>query len=187
MIVLAIERVDEVLDKAIPTDSEIIPRYDLVTPDGQKVAENVQIVLKNPVLQQGTPVNKLAMDEVLAASGVTAGTSTAYTLAQPGFALIDGALIRFKLHVDSGATPTIDVNETGAKRLMQDRDNAISEGIAAGTWVTFVYSSDFDFFVQQGSGAQGAKLGPRAHGKIFEIMSGTGIARSNIAIEKGWT
>ena len=148
---MAIKRVDEVLDKALSTDSAVVPRYDVVLPNGTKVAENAELVLKNPVLVEGMPINKQAMDECLAASGITAGTATAFTLAQPGFALADGALIRFKLHVDSGATPTLNINGTGAKKLMQSKTKPFKTGVPAGTWVTFVYSSDFGFFLQQGS------------------------------------
>lgn len=150
---MAIQRVDEVLDKALSTDSAVVPRYDVVLPNGTKVAENAELVLKNPVLVEGMPINKQAMDECLAASGVTAGTATAFTLAQPGFVLADGALIRFRLHVDSGATPTINVNGTGAKKLMQDKYKPMKTTFA-GTWVTAVYSSTFGFFVLQGSGDQ---------------------------------
>ena len=49
---------DEVLQKALSTDSQVVPRYDVVLPDGTKVAENAQLVLKNPVLTEGTPLNK---------------------------------------------------------------------------------------------------------------------------------
>lgn len=49
---------DEVLQKALTTDATVIPRYDIVLPDGTKVAENVQLVLKNSVLTVGTTLNK---------------------------------------------------------------------------------------------------------------------------------
>lgn len=149
---MAIERKDEVLEKAIPTDSSVIPRYDVVLPNGEKIAENAEIILKNPVLQHGMPINKIAMDECLAASGETTGTSTEYLLAQPGFMLTDGATVRFKLHVDSGATPTLNINGTGAKALMQNKYKPMKAGISAGLWLTAVYSSTLGFFVLQGSG-----------------------------------
>jgi hypothetical protein len=171
---MAIQRVDEVLDKALSTDSAVVPRYDVVLPNGTKVAENAELVLKNPVLTEGMPINKQAMDECLAASGVTAGTATAFTLAQPGFVLADGALIRFRLHVDSGATPTINVNGTGAKKLMQNKTKNMKAGIAAGTWLTAIYSSTFGFFVLQGSmGSLGYDYrGTKAHSKLFEQVVG---------------
>jgi len=52
---------DEVLQKAIETDTSVIPRYDIILPDGTKVAENVQLVLKNAILAAGTPLNRQTM------------------------------------------------------------------------------------------------------------------------------
>lgn len=52
---------DEILAKALDSDAEIVPRYDVVLPDGTKVAENAELVLKNPVTQEGTPYNKEAV------------------------------------------------------------------------------------------------------------------------------
>ena len=98
----------------------------------------------------GCPIDKVTLDELLAASGTTGGTATAFTLSQPGFQLADGAAIRFKLHVDSGATPTINVNGTGAKALMSTKYKPMKTTFA-GTWVTAIYSSTFDLFVLQGS------------------------------------
>lgn len=49
---------DEILAKALSTDTEIVPRYDIVKPDGTKLVENAELVLKNAVTQQGTPYNK---------------------------------------------------------------------------------------------------------------------------------
>lgn len=52
---------DEVLQKVLDADTSIIPRYDILLPDGTKVAENVQLVLKNTVLTAGTPLNKQSL------------------------------------------------------------------------------------------------------------------------------
>ena len=165
-------RADEVLGKAVDTDSVAVPRYDLVAPDGTVVATNVTLTLKNPIVQRGMNVDKVAMDECLAASGTTEGTATAFTLAQDNFALFDGALVRIKLHVDSGATPTLNINGTGAKALMQSKTKPFKAGIPAGTWVTFVYSSDFGFFLQQGSGGGSNLRFGNEPGQIssFELM-----------------
>nr|DAH87270.1 MAG TPA: hypothetical protein [Caudoviricetes sp.] len=169
---MAIQRVDEVLDRALPTDNTVVPRYDVVLPNGTKVAENAELVLKNPVLVEGMPINKQSMDECLAASGVTAGTAVALTLAQPGFVLADGALVRIKLHVDSGATPTLNINGAGARALMQSKTKPFKAGTPAGTWVTFVYSSDFGFFLQQGSSGESNLRFGNGPGQIssFELM-----------------
>ena len=165
-------RADEVLGKAVDTDSVAVPRYDLVAPDGTVVATNVMLSLKNPIVQQGMNVDKVAMDECLAASGTTEGSATAFTLSQPNFTLFDGALVRIKLHVDSGATPTLNINGTGAKALMQSKTKPFKAGIPAGTWVTFVYSADFGFFLQQGSGGGSNLRFGNEPGQIssFELM-----------------
>ena len=168
---MATTRVDEVLGK-VGSDTEVIPRYDIVDQNGATIAANVKLVLKNQVITAGMAVDKVAMDECLAASGTTAGSATAFTLAQPNFALFDGALVRIKLHVDSGATPTLNINGTGAKALMQSKIKPFKAGIPAGTWVTFVYSSDFDFFLQQGSGSVSNLRFGNEPGQIssFELM-----------------
>ena len=100
--------------------------------------------------EEGCPLDKTTLDEFLAASGVTTGTASALVLSQAGFQLADGAVIRFRLHVDSGATPTINVNGTGAKKLMATKYKPMKTTFA-GTWVTAIYSSTLGFFVLQGS------------------------------------
>lgn len=127
----------------------------LVQPEDGSPAFYATITRADNPTQVGTPMNKQLWDEFLAASGVTTGSATAYTLAQQGFQLVDGALIRFRLHVDSGATPTINVNGTGAKKLMASATKPMKAGIKAGTWVTAVYSTTLGFFVLQGSGSDG--------------------------------
>ena len=168
---MAKERKDEILG-AVGSDTEVVPRYDIVDKDGNVLQTDVKLVLKNEVIQEGMVVDKTAMDECLAASGTTAGSATAYTLAQPGFVLFDGALIRFKLHAASGATPTINVNATGAKKLMQTKYKNMRAGVAAGTWLTAVYSTTLGFFLLQGSeNANTLKYG-NEKGQIssFELM-----------------
>lgn len=65
---------DEVLQKALAADASVIPRYDIILPDGTKVVENVQLVLKNIVLTTGTPLNKQALlkDTTASAYGLSA-------------------------------------------------------------------------------------------------------------------
>lgn len=163
-------RSNEILDKALSTDASVIPRFDITDALGNVLATNVALTLKNPVIQKGMAVDKLAMDECLAASGTTTGTDSALVLTQENFVLFDGALIRFRLHIDSGATPTIDVNNTGAKKLMQDKYKPMQK-VFAGTWVTAVYCEAFDFFVLQGSGAKNETLFGNDPGQIntFEL------------------
>ena len=75
---MAKTRVDEVLGR-VGRDTEAIPRYDLVDQNGNTIATNVKLVLKNKIITAGMPVNKAAMDECLAASGTTAGSATAFS------------------------------------------------------------------------------------------------------------
>lgn len=100
--------------------------------------------------EEGTPLNKATFDYAIAAMGETAGTATALTLAgDGGFTLVDGATIRFKLHVQSGTSPTINVNSTGAKAL-KNADGSDMPETPAGTWVVATYSSTLGFFVSSG-------------------------------------
>lgn len=84
-------------------------------------------------------------------SGVTTGTASALTLTYTGFKLEDGVAVRFRLHIDSGATPTLNVNGTGAKKIVTMDGADLPAGIKAGTWLTAVYSGTLGFFVLQGS------------------------------------
>lgn len=170
---MAVERKDEVLGKALESDPIVVPRYDIVSPNGV-VAENVVINLKNPIIQEGMPINKEVMSECLAASGTTEGTSTQYTLNQPGFTLVDGATVRFKLHVDSGATPTLNVNGTGEIPLMLNKYKPMRAGISAGVWLTAIYSSTLGFFVLQGSNTSsnskfGSSVGQISSYELFMV------------------
>ncbi len=149
---MAIERIDEVLDIAVETDVTAIPRFDLKLPNGTVMAENVQLVLKNPIIQEGMPVNKVAVDEILAATGLVTGDGTTMVLAQPGFVLQDGATIRFKLNVMSGPLPTINVEGTGAVSIKTAKGKPMKAGFAAGIWFTAVYCEATSNFVLQGDG-----------------------------------
>ena len=124
-------------------------RVKLVSVPGQE--NTYDMVRADEPTQVGTPLNKKLLDFAVAANGVTHGTATAYILDADGFTLTDGAKVNFKLHVDSGATPTININGTGAKSLMQSKVKPMKAGIPAGTWLTAVYHASFGFFVLQGS------------------------------------
>ena len=180
---MATRHVDEVLAKALPGDSAVIPRFNIKDANGNTVVENATLELVNAITTAGTKINKAVLDEFLAASGVTTGSATAYKLSQTGFALTDGAMVRIRLHVDSGATPTLNVNSTGAKALMMDANRPLKAGIKAGTWLTFVYSSTLGFFVQQGSSGGTAGRFGNGIGQIssFELdfMGGGNPSRYN--------
>jgi hypothetical protein len=96
----------------------------------------------------GTPLNKKLLDFAVAACGVTAGTATAYTLDDEfgGFELVDGAKVNFRLHVESGAGATLNVNGTGAKPIMTKRGKPALFRIPKGIWVTATYSAYTDCY-----------------------------------------
>ena len=123
-------------------------------------ANTYDMVRADQPTQEGTALNKELFDKVIAAYGTTTGTGTAYALAgDGGFTLTDGATVRFKIHVDSGATPTLNVNGTGAVPIMETKSKAMKAGVAAGTWLTAVYCEDFGFFVLQGSSSNKTNKG----------------------------
>lgn len=118
-----------------------------LTDEETGVAKYFKLEMADEPVEAGTDMNKALFDPVIAAVGTTAGTATALTLAgDGGFTLLDGATIRFKLHTQSGASPTINVNGTGAKAL--NTANGLSMPITpAGAWVVATYSSTLGFFV----------------------------------------
>lgn len=155
---MAITRQDEIIEKAAASDASAVPRYNLRTPDGVLIGENVALELANAVTQMGTPVNAAALNEMLAASGVTVGAASAYTLAQEGFALFDGAPVRFRLHVASGANPTLNVNGTGAKAIKTMLGDAMPSAIPAGMWVDAKYSTVADAYILSGGSVSAAQI-----------------------------
>ena len=99
--------------------------------------------------EEGTPLNKKLLDYAVAACGVTAGTATAYTLDDEfgGFELVDGAKANFRLHTASGQSPTININGTGAKPLVNAYGGTMPIATPAGTWIDAVYSSVVDAYI----------------------------------------
>lgn len=69
---------DEVLDKALQSDPKVIPRYNLVLPSGQLVAENVELVLVNRILTPGMPFDNyhVLSDETSAMLGMDPAPAT---------------------------------------------------------------------------------------------------------------
>ena len=149
-----IKHQDEILLPAVSSDRTAVPRYDVVAPDGQIIYKNVALKLANDVAQSGTPINKSLLDEFLAASGITAGSATAYTLAQEGYSLIDGAPVRFRLHTASGGNATLNINGTGAKTLRDVLGETMNEGIPAGTWLTATYSAAAGAYIIMSGGVK---------------------------------
>lgn len=155
---MAIVRQDEILEKVLASDSSAVPRYNLRSADGTLLGENIALELANAVTKMGTPVNAAALNEMLAASGVTGGTSTAYTLAQENFSLFDGAPVRFRVHTATGANATLNVNGTGAKPVKTVIGDSIPSGIPVGMWVNVIYSSSADAYILTGGSVSSAQI-----------------------------
>lgn len=49
---------NEILKPVLATDETAIPRYDIVNPDGSVTQQNVELRLKNQVIQEGTPYDE---------------------------------------------------------------------------------------------------------------------------------
>ena len=108
--------------------------------------------------QEGNPINKALQDEFLAASGTTTGTGEAFLLAQAGFYLRDGAVIRLKLHSLPIGAATLNVESTGAHPIVTPKGKPIP-GYSAGTWVTVIYNATAGNFILQGEGGSAARYG----------------------------
>lgn len=145
-------RSNEILEKALPTDPGAIPRFDIKAPDGSVLASDVTLELKNKVLQSGMPVDKQAIDECLAASGAVYGDKKVLVLDQENFVLFDGAPVRIKLFDTLSGACTLNVNETGAKRI-KTGSGEDPDGFIKDTWVDLVYSAAKDQYVIIGGGA----------------------------------
>ena len=104
--------------------------------------------------EPGTPLNKKLLDFAVAACGVTAGTATAYTLDDEfgGFELVNGAKVNFQLHVASGFNPTLNVNGTGAKPIVNAAGSPLPAGIPEWAWMDARYDASKDAFIAQYSG-----------------------------------
>lgn len=173
---MATIRQDEIIEKALPGDPSAVPRYNLRAPDGTLIGENIALELANMVTQMGTPVNAATLNEMLAASGVTAGTASAYTITQENFVLFDGAPVRFRLHVASGTNPTLNVNGTGAKALKTALGDAMPSAIPVGVWVDAFYSAALDVYILAGVNVSKAQIAswnkkPTTEEVITEIIA----------------
>lgn len=155
---MALVRRDEVLEKALSTDESAIPRFNIIAEDGSVLHRNARLELANNILTPGTPINKVALDEILAASGVTGGTSTAYTLAQDNFTLADGAPVRFRIHAASGSPATLNINSTGAKAIKTVTNGDMPAAIPAGMWLDAVYSASAGAYILTGGSVSAAQM-----------------------------
>lgn len=109
-----------------------------------------------------------------AVCGITGGDSLALTLASPGFTLVDGIKIKFKLGSDMASGATIDVNGTGAKPLQNSDGRAVKPGAPSGSWHEAIYSSTTDSFTLLGKGGDSGNsvAGTLCHSQTFEAVMG---------------
>lgn len=52
---------NEILKPVLDTDEVAVPRYDIVGPNGSVIQQNVELRLKNEVVQEGTPMSKASI------------------------------------------------------------------------------------------------------------------------------
>ncbi|AXM89394.1 hypothetical protein CI793_09610 [Anoxybacillus ayderensis] len=117
--------------------------------------------------------------------GTTGGTATAYTCSSnpAPTALVDKMGIVITVHVDSGANPTLNWNNLGAKPIKKPNGNAAV--LKAGGIYTLRYNAISGNFILQGEGGGGtAQPADVLSGKTFTNDSGeqTGIMPNRGAI-----
>lgn len=144
----------------------------LFTPEDGSLGFYGTITRADEPTDVGCPIDKITLDELLAASGVTSGSDTTLILEQDGFQLVDGATVRFRLHINTGAMATLNISGTGAKYIKQQNHKYMKGGIPAGTWLTVIYSGVHENFILQGSGGDELIRYGNGAGQIstFELM-----------------
>lgn len=116
--------------------------------------------------------------------GVTSGSAQALTLSLPDFELVDGAVIRIKLHTATSANPTLNINGTGAKPTYIMNGQKVQAALAEGYWLTLVYSQNSDCYVLQGSDVCYADLQSLSSSVLYKsggTMTGKLYAQANNA------
>lgn len=93
--------------------------------------------------------------KILAASGTTAGTSSALTLVSSGYTLTDGKTVKIKLHTSLGPDATLNVNSTGARAMLTAEGSAFPKGAVTGVWLLLTYSSTLGGYVAHAGGGGG--------------------------------
>ena len=73
---------NEILKPVLETDEVAVPRYDIVNPDGSVIQQNVELRLKNQVMQEGTPYDEESVlpFELATQLGLTATATPAQVL-----------------------------------------------------------------------------------------------------------
>lgn len=89
-------------------------------------------------------------DKRIRAQGTSTGNALALELSVPTFELLDGTMVRVKIHVNTSANATLNVNNTGAKPIIRIDGEPIDLELKQGTWCIFVYSATLDSWVFEG-------------------------------------
>lgn len=85
----------------------------------------------------GSPIDS---QDVIVRAGTTAGTSTAYTATVEDLITLNNTLIvQAKMHASCGASPTLNVNGTGAKPIFKGSIAAGSGNLVSGVTYLFMY------------------------------------------------
>lgn len=161
---------DEVIAPLVGAIDPTAIYFDLINTAGYVSLSGVKLVLKNPVIETGTPANKALLTDFLAASGTTEGTGSALTLNQAGFVLFDGATVRIKLHAALIKGATLNITSKGAKNITDMKGRSVG-GQVAGSWITLIYSATTENFMLQGEGGVVQRYNNEAgHVSTFELM-----------------
>lgn len=109
-------------------------------------------------------------------AGVTGGTGDAYTISRSGWTLTDKNWIMVQFdRTATGDTPTLDIEGTGAKQLVEARINAGLAGFPstiyrplAGRTGAVIYDEDLDVYILAGGNTANNNNGPY-HGWPIEV------------------
>lgn len=110
--------VDEVLDPSLQPDTN--PRYTIKDDNGKVINDDVQIELKTPVVNQGTPLNRAFFLDIGFHAGMILMWSGSISTIPKGWALCDGTNgtpdLRDKFI--AGAGSTYNVGDTGGSNTV---------------------------------------------------------------------
>lgn len=119
-------------------------------------------------IENGTDVNKVKFDEILAFSGVTSGDNNKFTLTQEGYLPFDGATGRVKLHKDMNPGATLSINGGPEIPIITIAGRKVKA--FSGSWITITYNTS-SFILQGEGGGSGERYG-NGVGQIstFELL-----------------
>lgn len=91
---------NEILKPVLDTDEVAVPRYDIVGPDGSVIQQNIELRLKNEVVQEGTPMTK---------ENLLAGNTEATIWGDIADRTVNQALLKLALSVYAGEGMVVNV------------------------------------------------------------------------------